>query len=170
MTEATAQTVKGILEKILELLEMAGTVNVSSDGTTVLAEISVQDPGMLIGKAGRGLQALQYLVQRIAGRAAGEARLPPIVVDVGGYRKQREEELSLMAKEIAARVRGSGNSVLLGPMSAWERKIVHMAVRDREGLESESEDSDAGRRVRIRSKTNASPPGEPGGSPDTRAG
>lgn len=160
MNEMMVVKVKEILEKMLGLLSIPGTVSCSSEGTTILAEVKVQDPGQLIGRQGRGLEALQYLVRRLAGRVAGEADLPPLVVDIDGYRKKREEELSLMAKEIAARVSSSGRSVLLGPMSAWERKIVHMAVRDREGLETESEESEAGRRVRIKSRTQASP-GQP---------
>ncbi|MEI6633442.1 MAG: R3H domain-containing nucleic acid-binding protein [Chlamydiota bacterium] len=152
MTDSTAALVKEILEKFMELLSIPGTVSCSYDGTMVSAEVTVRDPGQLIGQGGRGLEALQYLVQRLAGRAIVEGELTPIVVDVDGYRKKREEELSLMAKEIAVRVSGSGRSVLLQPMTAWERKIVHMAVRDEDGLETESEDSETGRRVRIRSK------------------
>ena len=155
MTDSTAALVKGILEKFLGLLSIPGTVSCSYDGTMVLAEVTVQDPGQLIGEGGRGLEALQYLVQRLAGRTIGEGEFTPIVVDVDGYRKKREEELALMAKEIAARVSSSGSSVLLQPMTAWERKIVHMTVRDKDGLETESEDSETGRRVRIRSKTQA---------------
>ncbi|MEJ2745616.1 MAG: R3H domain-containing nucleic acid-binding protein, partial [bacterium] len=93
---------------------------------------------------------LQHIVYKMAGRAFAGRDLESIVIDIDGYRKNREGELSRMAGEIAERVSRSGESELLQPMSAWERKIVHQAVKQSDDLETQSEDSDTGRRVRIR--------------------
>lgn len=166
MMSVTDTQVREIVEKIMGGLSVSATISSRVENEAIFVNIDVQEPDRLLGREGRGLEALQYLVQRIAGRTAGEEELPPIVVDVNGYRKRREEELSLMAKEIAARVHASGASVLLGPMAAWERKIVHIAVRDEAGLETESEDSKAGRRVRIRARRKTDPEQAPGGPPD----
>ncbi len=138
-----------IVSKLLALMGEKAEIKCMAEEEAIAVDIRCEKAGQLIGKSGKALEALQHIVYKMVGRAFAGRDIEPIVIDVDGYRKIREEELSKMAGEIAERVSRSGKSELLQPMSAWERKIVHKAVKS-EDLETESEDSDTGRRVRIR--------------------
>jgi spoIIIJ-associated protein len=139
-----------VVGDILRLLGEKAEVRCRTTDEALVAEIQVEEPGRLIGKEGRGLEALQYIVQRIMGRQETEEQIPRIIIDINGYRKKREEELGRMARDIAERVSMTGRSVLLEPMNAWERRAIHVAVRDHKEIDTESEETDEGRRVRIK--------------------
>ena len=141
-----------IVEMVSEIIDLLGEEAEVTHGEregALLVDIELENPGPLIGRGGRGLDALQLIIYRMARRRWPEETLPSIVIDINGYRKEREELLAQMARDIAARVRRSGESVLLEPMNAWERRVIHMSVREEGDIETESEDSDEGRRVRI---------------------
>jgi len=142
-----------VIGKILMLLGEKGVIKCALEGETIAVEIGCERTGQLIGRGGRLLEALQHIVQRIVGRSFAGREIESIIIDVDGYRRRREDELSQMARDIAERVSRSGKSELLQPMSAWERKIIHVAVQGSENLESQSEDSALGRSVRIRPKS-----------------
>ncbi len=93
------------------------------------------------------LQALQYLVNVVANR--GEERYQSILLDVEGYRDRRAEVLQRLARRKARRVLETGQRVALDPMNPWERRVVHMALRDMEGVETHSEGEEPARRVVI---------------------
>jgi spoIIIJ-associated protein len=104
--------------------------------------------GLLIGRHGQTLEALQELV-----RGAVQRRLETrcrVVVDVEDYRKRRRSQLASRAQGIAGRVKRSGRPERLEPMNAFERKVVHDAVARVGGIESSSEGEDPERRVVIR--------------------
>lgn len=103
------------------------------------------DLGILIGRHGRTLDSLQVVVAAITGRTVG--RRYPVVVDVEGYRGRRREKLEDMAKRTADRVARQARAVKLRPMNSYERRVVHVALRDDRRVATASEGEDPFRQV-----------------------
>lgn len=116
------------------------------DGNVHLT-LSGRNLGLLIGRRGQTLDAVQYLVNVVANREGGE--WVRIVVDAEGYRDRRAESLRGLAHRAAERAKAQGRRVALEPMSALERRVVHLALKDEEGIETHSEGEDPYRRVVI---------------------
>jgi spoIIIJ-associated protein len=110
-------------------------------------EIEGPDSGRIIGKKGNVLDAIQYLTARVAVRP-GDARRH-VIVDAEGYRARHEDQLAQMARRLAQRVADEGKVITFDPMSARERRIVHMALRDMKGVRTESMGQEPQRRVQI---------------------
>ena len=112
----------------------------AEEGFEVLIE--TKDAGRLIGARGESLEGLQLLVNQIMSRKVGENSLvgefKRVILDVGGWRKQKEEELKSSAKQWAKQVLETGKEMELEPMSPWQRRVVHMVIQDTGGLSSES--------------------------------
>ena len=141
------------LEGLLESMGLQADVDAESmDGiryVQIWGEESADDMGLLIGKRGHTLDALQELVRsHVQGRTDERCRL---VVDVEDYRKRRRSQLIRKAKDAARQVRRTGEPEALEPMTAFERKIIHDAVSEVGGVETESEGEEPNRRVVIRS-------------------
>lgn len=111
----------------------------------VSVEIHGGDPGRMIGKNGRTLAALEQIVNAVVNRR--EDSNVRVNVDVGGYKRRRDERLRQQAQAAADRVRAEGEEVELEPMSAAERRVVHLAVADDPGVASESVGQGRERRV-----------------------
>lgn len=107
-----------------------------------------EDMSLLIGRHGQTLDAIQELTRLAVGRRLDE-RIR-VIVDVEDYRKRREARLAERARELAERVRDEGGEEELEPMNSYERKLVHDAVADIEGVETESRGVDPERYVVIR--------------------
>jgi spoIIIJ-associated protein len=118
------------------------------DEDTVIVDVTGGDLGLLVGPKGVTLQAIEELV-RTAVQRQTEGHGARIHVDVGGYRAKRRAALEQFAIGIAAEVRESGEGRALEPMSASDRKAVHDAVADLEGVQTSSEGEDPRRRVVI---------------------
>ena len=127
---------KATLEKILELLGFSVTVeeHVLDDG--LLLDVKTEDSGRLIGRQGQTLSDLQYITNRLIFQQDQSA--PKIMVDVGGYRSQAREALVKKAKEAAEKVRRWGDVVEMEPLSAFDRRIVHNAVKNDPDIETHS--------------------------------
>ena len=110
-------------------------------------EIEGPDAGRIIGKRGMVLEAIQYLTTRVAHRP-GEPR-KHIAVDAEGYRARHEDQLSQMARKLAERVATEGKIITFDPMSARDRRVVHMAIKDMTGVRTESNGEGPDRRVQI---------------------
>jgi spoIIIJ-associated protein len=110
-------------------------------------EIEGPDAGRIIGKRGVVLEAIQYLTGRVAHKP-GEPRRH-VAVDAEGYRARHEDQLSEMARRLAERVAAEGKIITFDPMSARDRRIVHMALRDVTGVRTESNGEGPDRRVQI---------------------
>lgn len=102
----------------------------------LMLDVKTDDPGRLIGRQGATLGDLQYLLNRIIHR--GDESTPRIVLDVGGYRRQAREQLIKRAKEGAEKVRRWGDILELEPMNAYDRRIVHQALKDDPDIETHS--------------------------------
>jgi spoIIIJ-associated protein len=143
-----AALVSDVLSRVCEALGLAASVSIREEAETVVATIHGRDLGLLIGKHGRTIDALQYLTSAIVFRAAGERT--DVVVDAAGYRERRRTALEALADRTAARVVSTGRAAALDPMSAPERKIVHLRLQDRDDVETESDGVEPNRHVVIR--------------------
>jgi spoIIIJ-associated protein len=127
---------KGILEKILELLGFGVTVEEHRMDDGILLDVKTEDSGRLIGRQGQTLSDLQYITNRLLFQQDPSA--PKIMVDVSGYRAQAREALVKKAKDAAEKVRRWGDVVELEPLSAFDRRIIHQALKDDPGIETHS--------------------------------
>jgi spoIIIJ-associated protein len=143
---STAELGRDLVERIASALGVSARVTVTEDDDVVRISASAADAGVLIGRDGRTIDAIQYIVSAIAYRAQGEGGRT-IEVDAGGYRERRRARLEATAKQAAERARADGVEVRLEPMSALERRIVHMALETTDGVETRSEGDDPERFV-----------------------
>jgi spoIIIJ-associated protein len=118
------------------------------DGDELNVEIFGGDPGKIIGRGGRTLAALEYLTNAVINRHEGET--VRVNVDVGGYKRRRDERLREAAHKAADRVRKNGEPVEMEPMSAAERRVVHVALADEAAVATESSGEGRARRVVVR--------------------
>jgi spoIIIJ-associated protein len=127
---------KEITEKILGTLGFAATVEAHQLGDDLMLDVKTEESGRLIGRQGQTLADLQYLVNRIVFQQDQTA--PKVMLDVGGYRSQAREALVQKAKAAAEKVRRWGDAVELEPLNAFDRRIVHHALRDDPDVETQS--------------------------------
>ncbi len=127
---------KATLEKILELLGFSATVEEHTLEDGVLLDVKTEDSGRLIGRQGQTLSDLQYIANRMLFQQDPTA--PKVMVDVAGYRAQARETLVKKAMDAAEKVRRWGDVVELDPLSAFDRRIVHQALKDDPGVETKS--------------------------------
>jgi len=127
---------KATLEKVMELLGFSATVEEHGMEDGVLLDVKTEDSGRLIGRQGQTLADLQYIVNRLLFQQDPSA--PKIMVDVAGYRAQARDALVKKAKDAAEKVRRWGDVVELEPMTAFDRRIIHQALKDDPGVETAS--------------------------------
>lgn len=128
-----------VMENLLFLMKVDATVQVAGgadDQLPLSIDISNGDPGILIGRRGQTLSALQYLVSIIIRRKL--KRGVRVIIDVAGYRKRREEELQNLTQRVAELVKSTGRSITLEPMPAMERRVIHLALMDDPELATQS--------------------------------
>ena len=140
--------VREILERILEAIGAGARVELREDDEHLVATVSGRELGLVIGKHGQTIDSIQYLVNAIVWREHGEER-KPVVIDAAGYRARREATLSTLAARSAERALSSGQPVELEPMTAVERKIVHVRLQDVQGVTTRSEGTEPNRYVVI---------------------
>lgn len=114
------------------------------DGELIL-DVTAPNLAVLIGRHGRTLESLQTMFSLIVSRRLGFRY--PVVVDIEGYKSRRNDKVTSMAYSAAARAVRQHGSVALPPMSAYERRLVHIALRDNAAVETHSEGVDPERRV-----------------------
>lgn len=141
----------GLVRRLLELTEDAiGTsfhIAVEEDDATITATCSGPDLGLLIGKHGQTIDALQYLTNAVLHRhAVGKEA----VIDAAGYRERRHEALAALAQRAAAEALATGRPVELEPMTSVERKVVHLHLKDDDRVETGSDGSEPNRFVVVR--------------------
>jgi spoIIIJ-associated protein len=136
-----------VLRVILEHMGIDAEVSAFDDGERIILDAHGAESGLVIGKKGATLDALQYLVNRLVSKRPHDG--PLVVVDAEGYRGRREDSLVDLAQRLAEKVVASGRPLPVEPMSAHDRRIVHMALVDHEGVTTESEGEGLFRRVVI---------------------
>ncbi len=138
---------KQFLEQVFKAMHVTVMMEKMSHDDHVLLNLRGDDLGVLIGKHGQTLDALQYLTNLAANRDANERSR--IILDVEDYRKRRAETLSRLAMRLADKVKRRGERVVLEPMSPQERKIIHMALQNDNRIVTYSEGEEPYRKVVI---------------------
>jgi spoIIIJ-associated protein len=144
---ATLDEAKAVLEEVLRLMEVPGTVEVAMGTEAAKLNVVGDDLGVLIGRRGEKLASLQHIVNLIVARKEGQ--LNRIMIDVENYRGRREDQLRDVADRAAKRVAQSGKIIQLEAMPAMERRIVHLALAEHDAVRTQSVGVEPNRRVVI---------------------
>jgi spoIIIJ-associated protein len=157
--ENAKQIAKDILENLLAKMGLEAKISVESPKTLpvdeeeaepVVFNIIGDDLGILIGRRGQTLDALQYFVRLITSRKTQSKT--PIVIDIEGYKERRYEDLRVLAANVANQVKVKGSPVRLEPMSAYERRIIHLTLANDTDVKTESTGEGNLRRVVVSPK------------------
>ena len=144
--EQPAERVREIIERVLDEIDLDAEVEVSETDDEILATIDGADElGILIGRRGQTLDALQLLCYRAASMGVSDRKR--VTLDAAGYRERRRELLEEEAEIAAERANRNGEPVRLEPMSASERRMVHEVLKDRSDVETYSEGDEPERRI-----------------------
>ncbi len=153
-TEAEAEMARDVIDQLLGLMEVNATIELQETETDELTgkklplvNINGDDLGVLIGSRGETLDSLQYISRLMVGHKLRQRAT--FVIDVEGYRQRREQALSRLAERMANKAVKRGSPVTLEAMPAYERRIIHMALRESDEVRTESTGEGNRRRVRI---------------------
>jgi spoIIIJ-associated protein len=136
------------LERLLDIIDADGDIDLDVENDRAKVEVVGEGLQKLIGPQGQTLEALQELTRLAVVQQTGvRSRL---MLDIGGHRARRREELARLGRRSAEEVLTSGEQVTLAPMTPFERKVVHDAIAGVEGVVSESEGVEPERRVVVR--------------------
>jgi spoIIIJ-associated protein len=138
---------KTVLERIVGGIIDSATVEGRVEGGTIYLNIKGDGSGLLIGRHGQTLDAIQYIVGRIVGKQLGEKRM--VVVDTERYRERRKENLEQLAQRMGEKAKSTGRPVSLQPMSASDRRIVHLALKHDRDIETRSEGEGGMKNIKI---------------------
>jgi spoIIIJ-associated protein len=137
---------RSLVAQIVETLGVEADVTAREEPDAIVVTCSGPDVGLLIGRHGQTIDAVQYLLNVIAYRTHGDEK-KDVVVDAAGYRARRQATLETLALRVAERVRESGEREELEPMTAVERKVVHLHLKDVAGVATTSEGTEPNRYV-----------------------
>jgi len=146
-SEEVGETAKKILTDLLRLLEVEANIDLKEDADRILLIIQGDGSGLLIGRKGQTLDALEYLVNKIVHRGAEDKKR--IVVDTENYRSRREDSLVTLAHRLADKAKRLGRPVTISPMSAHDRRIIHLALQEDKSLHTWSTGTGLYRKVII---------------------
>jgi len=119
---------QAVCEKIMGLMGTEGYVTVKRDDNDILVEISGEDLGMLIGRDGKTLDALQFIISLICARKSLKRKR--VILDVAGYRKRQLDRLTELAKKAADEASATKSEVVLEPMPAYQRFAIHSLLQE----------------------------------------
>jgi spoIIIJ-associated protein len=134
--QGVAEITRRTLEEIISFIAEGASVSVETKADSVRLKVEGGNSALLIGKHGRTLEALQYIVQKVAQKEK-RARLR-ISVDVEGYRDRRKASLTQLALRLGEKVKRSGKPATISPMNAYDRRIVHVALKDESSVRTQS--------------------------------
>ena len=140
--------VREVIERILDAIGVNAQISLREDDESLVASLVGRELGLVIGKHGQTIDAIQYLVNAIVWRGQVDGR-KQVVVDAAGYRARREATLEALAVRSAERVLSSERAVELEPMTAVERKVVHLRLKEFPGVATRSEGTEPNRFVVI---------------------
>jgi spoIIIJ-associated protein len=130
-------------------------VSAFDDGERVILDAHGPESGLVFGKKGATLDALQYLINRIVSKKPGDG--PGVVVDAEGYRGRREDALTDLAQRLAEKAVKTGRPVPVEPMNPHDRRLIHVALAEHEGVRTESDGEGLFRRVVIFPRSRPTP-------------
>ena len=140
-----AETLRDFIQNTVELMGIEARVGASETPEAVRAEISGDDLGLLIGRHGATIDALQYIAAIVVNGDRRERR--QVIVDAEGYRERRAAALTALADRTAQKVARESTSIALKPMSAAERKVIHLHLKENSRVETVSEGNEPFRAV-----------------------
>lgn len=167
--ESPAKTAFTFLEKILDNMGLENCrLEYKEVENGIVINLETEDYGLVIGRRGETLDALQYLTGLAANRVSDDYFR--VTINTGDYREKREKTLTALARKNAIQVTRTGESITLEPMNPYERRIIHTAVQTVKGAESHSIGEDSDRRVVISLAEGFKPTGKPRGRGGHRGG
>jgi spoIIIJ-associated protein len=131
------ERVRAILERIVDELDVDASVEVSEGPDEIIGRVDGEDLGLLIGRRGQTIDAVQLLCYRAAFRGRQDRKR--VTVDAAGYRERRRDAVERQADRAAERALRTGNEIELEPMTPTERRVVHQHLKERPGIETFSE-------------------------------
>lgn len=137
LPEEPVERVRAILERVVEELDLDASVDVADEDEQIVGRVEGEDVGLLIGRRGATIDAVQLLCYRAAFRGREDRKR--VVVDAAGYRDRRREAIERQAERAAERALKSGREIELDPMTPSERRVVHQHLKERPGIETFSE-------------------------------
>ena len=145
--EFTAGKAKEVLDEILKHVDLPNVVEWEAREDSFYLNIISNGSGLLIGKRGKTLNALQFLVSKIVSRQSGEN--VSVIVDTENYRSKRELSLTELARQLSDKVKKSHRPLTTGPMGAQDRRIIHLALKEDQDVRTKSKGEGNLRRVVI---------------------
>jgi spoIIIJ-associated protein len=145
LPDEPAERVRALVERVVEELELDATVEIEEDEGAITARVEGEDLGLLIGRRGQTIDAVQLICYRAANRGVKDRKR--VIVDAAGYRERQREILERQADQAAERALKRGRPIELESMSSQERRIVHDRLKDRAGVETYSEGDEPDRFV-----------------------
>ncbi|NNG67148.1 RNA-binding cell elongation regulator Jag/EloR [Caldanaerobacter subterraneus] len=149
LKDVIKESAKNFLKQVIDAMKLDITFEIEETEDTIKFNLQGKNVGLLIGRRGETLDALQYLVNVVASKYKGYERYRRIILDAGNYRKRREETLTRLARKLAKKVMETKESIELEPMTPNERRIIHLALQDHPYVETYSEGEEPNRRVII---------------------
>ena len=146
LPDEPAERIRAFLSRVVVALDLRASVDIEEDDEEIRATVNGDDLGLMIGKHGTTIDALQHLAQRIGFRSQSADR-KSVVVDAAGYRERREGVLHRAADRAVSEALDFGRAVELEPMNAAERRVVHTYLRDRTDVQTHSEGDEPDRRL-----------------------
>ena len=137
--EDVAEKASEFLLGILERMGVSADIEVHDSEERIILEVQTPDTELVIGRRGVVVDALQHMVNKVVYKERAGEKGRPFIVDAGGYRAKHIEWLQSLAQRMADKALETKTVVELSPMSAHDRRVVHMAIADRPGISTRSE-------------------------------
>jgi spoIIIJ-associated protein len=137
LPDEPVERVRAILERVVAELGIGASVEVDEDADEIVGQVQGDDVGLLIGRRGQTIDAVQLLCYRAAFRGRPDRKR--VVVDAAGYRQRRREAIERQADRAADRALKSSKEIELEPMTPSERRVAHQHLKERPGIETFSE-------------------------------
>jgi spoIIIJ-associated protein len=158
-TPEIASEIQEIARNILNLMGLETTLTTRQEGRTLSIVVEDDKSGILIGRQGQTIDALQYLLSRMVTRLTPEKM--KVVLDSGGYRQRQKKYLTGMAQRMAEKAKRTGKPVVMSALNAHDRRIIHLALEKDKGLKTSSRGEGAMKRIIITAVTKKETAPEP---------
>ncbi|WP_092282518.1 RNA-binding cell elongation regulator Jag/EloR [Caldicoprobacter faecalis] len=142
--------IKEFLSRVLELMGIEAKIEITEEESQIMVKLSGQNMGLVIGRRGETLDALQYITNLAVNRNKSDYKR--IIIDTEEYRSKREETLRKLAKRLANKVQRTKKSIVLEPMNPYERRIIHSTLQNHPYVTTYSEGEEPYRKVVIKLK------------------
>jgi spoIIIJ-associated protein len=141
---------KRALQNILGYIVSSHSITLNETADKIKLDVKISDDkGLLIGRKGEMIKALEYITGKIAGRFCEDGREKRVLIDIDDYKKRREESISRMVRDTVKKVRKIGKPIMLEPMSAFERRITYITLKQESGITYETKGSGEEKRIVI---------------------